>query len=128
MTHAQTLKKITRAPRRKIRLSTGEKVFYTIAYTIITLLILVVAYPLIYIISASFSSASAVSSGKVVLWPVEPSLMGYETVFNYPSIWRSYGNTIFYTTVGTMINIAITLICAYPLARKGLPHKGFSTY
>ncbi len=127
-TSAIKMKKNPRIPRKKIRLSTGEKVFYAVAYTIITLLILAVAYPLIYIISASFSSATAVSSGKVVLWPVEPSLMGYETVFNYPSIWRSYGNTIFYTKAGTLINVAVTLICAYPLARKGLPHKGFFTF
>ena len=126
MTHAQTMN--PGAAKRKIKLSTGEKVFYAVAYTIIALLILAVAYPLIYIVSASFSSATAVSSGKVVLWPVEPSLKGYETVFHYPSIWRSYGNTIFYTVTATMLNIAMTLICAYPLARKGLPHKGFFTF
>ena len=128
MAQAIKMKKSPPTYRRKIRLSAGEKVFYVIAYTIIVLLILAVAYPLIYIVSASFSSATAVSSGKVVLWPVEPSLKGYETVFNYPSIWRSYGNTIFYTTFATMLNIAITMICAYPLARKGLPHKGFFTF
>ena len=128
MTKTIKMKKSPPAYRRKIRLSTGEKVFYAVAYTIISLLILAVAYPLIYIVSASFSSASAVSSGRVVLWPVEPSLKGYETVFNYPSIWRSYGNTIFYTITATLLNIAMTMICAYPLARKGLPHKGFFTF
>lgn len=128
MAQAIKMKKSPPTYRRKIRLSAGEKVFYVIAYTIIVLLILAVAYPLIYIVSASFSSATAVSSGKVVLWPVEPSLKGYETVFNYPSIWRSYGNTIFYTVTATMLNIAMTMICAYPLARKGLPHKGFFTF
>ena len=128
MAQAIKLKKKPPCTPRKIRLSTGEKVFYAIAYTIITLLILAVAYPLIYIVSASFSSASAVSSGQVILWPVEPSLKGYETVFNYPSIWRSYANTIFYTTTATLLNIAMTMICAYPLARKGLPHKGFFTF
>lgn len=114
--------------RKKIRLSTGEKAFYTTAYVIIALLMLVVLYPLIYILSASFSSPSAVTTGKVVLWPVDLSLQGYETVFRYPSIWRSYLNTIFYTTAGTFINVSMTLICAYPLARKGLPHKGFFTF
>lgn len=128
MAQAIKMKKSPPTYRSKIRLSAGEKVFYVIAYTIIVLLILAVAYPLIYIVSASFSSATAVSSGKVVLWPVEPSLKGYETVFNYPSIWRSYGNTIFYTVTATMLNIAMTMICAYPLARKGLPHKGFFTF
>ena len=123
-----TVEKTAAPVRKKIRLSTGEKVFYTAAYIIIALLMLVVLYPLIYILSASFSSPSAVTTGKVVLWPVDLSVQGYETVFRYPSIWRSYLNTIFYTTAGTFINVSMTLICAYPLARKGLPHKGFFTF
>lgn len=114
--------------KKKIQLATSEKVFYAVAYTVIVFLILIVIYPLIYIVSASFSSPAAVSTGKVVLWPVDLSVQGYETVFKDPSIWRSYGNTIFYTVFGTLINVSMTLICAYPLARRGLPHKGFFTF
>jgi len=116
------------AVRKKIRLSAGEKAFYITAYAIVTLLALIVLYPLIYIVSASFSSAAAVSTGKVVLWPVEFSVEGYKRVFMDDSIWSAYGNTIFYTVVGTFINVAMTLICAYPLARPGLPHKKFFTF
>ena len=116
------------AVRKKIRLSAGEKAFYITAYAIVTLLALIVLYPLIYIVSASFSSAAAVSTGKVILWPVEFSVEGYKRVFMDDSIWSAYGNTIFYTVVGTFINVAMTLICAYPLARPGLPHKKFFTF
>lgn len=116
------------AVRRKIHISPGERAFYIFSYAVITFLALIVLYPLIYIVSASFSSASAVSTGKVVLWPVEPSIEGYKRMFADGSIWKAYGNTIFYTVVGTFINVAMTLICAYPLARPGLPHKGFFTF
>ncbi len=114
--------------RKRIRLSPGEKIFYICAYAFVTLLALLVLYPLIYIVSASFSSASAVSTGRVILWPVEPSIEGYKRVFADSDIWRSYGNTIFYTVVGTTINVSLTLICAYPLARRDLPHKGIFTF
>lgn len=119
---------MSRTARKRIRLSPGEKAFYICAYAFVTLLALIVLYPLIYIVSASFSSASAVSTGKVVLWPVDPSIEGYRRVFADSDIWRSYGNTIFYTVVGTTINVSLTLICAYPLARRDLPHKGIFTF
>ena len=125
MSQAENVKSV---PKKKIRLSPGEKTFYAIAYTVIALLVLIVLYPLIYVVSASFSSATAVTTGKVILWPVDLSVQGYQKVFEDASIWRSYGNTIFYTVVGTFVNVSVTLICAYPLARRGLPHKGFFTF
>lgn len=111
-------------PRR----STDDKVFYAISYTIVGILTLLVLYPLIYILSCSFSSANAVSTGQVVLWPVEPSVEGYQKVFENAKVWIGYRNTLLYTVLGTFINVAITLICAYPLARKTLPHRGFFTF
>jgi multiple sugar transport system permease protein/putative aldouronate transport system permease protein len=83
-----------------------------------------VAYPLIYILSASFSSGSAVTMGKVWLLPVEFSIEGYQKVFSYEKVFTGYKNTLFYTIVGTLVNVGMSLICAYPLSRKGLPHKG----
>ena len=117
-----------KAIRKKIQHSTSEKVFYTITYTIITLLMIAVLYPLIYVVACSFSSPSAVITGKVILWPVDLSVAGYQKVFEESAVWIGYKNTILYTVVGTSINVAMTLICAYPLSRKGLPHKGFFTF
>lgn len=112
----------------KPKLSRDDKIFYAFSYGIVTLLTLIVLYPLIYILSCSFSSANAVSTGQVVLWPVEPSVAGYIKVFENSRVWTGYGNTIFYTVFGTLINVAMTLICAYPLARRKLPHRGFFTF
>ena len=71
-----------------------------------------------YIVSSSLSNPAAVTSGKVWLWPVEPSLIAYERVYNYPTIWRGYANTIFYTVFGTAISVALTLLAAYPVSRR----------
>lgn len=114
--------------KTKIRLTGKDKAFYTVVGVILLFLLLTVLYPLIYIISASFSSPSAVSVGRVVLWPVDLSLKGYEAVFSYGPVFIGYRNTLFYTAAGTFINVAMTLIAAYPLARKGLPGKGFFTF
>jgi multiple sugar transport system permease protein/putative aldouronate transport system permease protein len=70
----------------------------------------------------------AVSTGKVVLWPVDFSVEGYKRVFGYAKIWIGYRNTVFYTVAGTAINVVITLFCAYPLARRDLPHRGVITF
>jgi putative aldouronate transport system permease protein len=117
-----------RRGKKKIELSTGDRIFYFFSYSIIAILTLIVLYPLVFILSASFSSAEAVSTGKVILFPVEISIAGYERVFENPRVWIGYRNTLLYTSVGTFINVFMTMICAYPLARKDLPHKGLLTF
>ena len=112
----------------KQRLPLEDKIYYAVVYTILELLGLSVLYPLVYIVSASFSSPNAVSTGKVVLFPVELSIKGYSTVFANKRVWIGYKNTLIYTAFGTLINVFMTLICAYPMARKGLPHKGFFSF
>lgn len=109
---------------KHIRLSAPDRVFFTVSYATLTLLTLIVLYPIVYVLAASFSSGEAVTMGKVFLWPVDFSIDGYRKVFGYRDVFIGYRNTIFYTVAGTCINILMTLICAYPLARKGLPHKG----
>ncbi|NLD87615.1 MAG: carbohydrate ABC transporter permease [Clostridiales bacterium] len=113
----------------KIKLIRQDKIFYTIVYAIITLLTISVLYPIIYVLSSSFSSGTAVSTGQVVLFPVDFSVEGYKRVFEYERVWMGYRNTIFYTIVGTINNVFMTLICAYPLSRRELPgRKGFMAY
>lgn len=97
-----------------------DKVYYLICYAVITLLMLLVLYPLIYIVSASFSSADAITSGKMWLWPVNVTTIGYRYVLQYDAIWLGYRNTIFYTFFGTLINVAMTMTCAYGLSRPGM--------
>jgi len=114
------LKKIKRNRRTGINAAQikGERLFYTLNDLFLLFFLLIVAYPIIYVFSASFSSPSAVISGKVVLFPVDFSLEGYKAVFENGDIVLGYANTIFYTVAGTIINIFLTIICAYPLSRK----------
>lgn len=97
-----------------------DKIFYCILYIIVTLIFLSVLYPIIYVISASFSSPAAVRTGRVVLLPVEFSLKGYKAVFENKEVMIGYRNTIFYTVTGTFINVMLTLFAAYPLSRRDL--------
>lgn len=105
--------------------SWNDKVFYITVTVILTFFLLIVLYPCIYVISASFSSGTAVQSGKVVLFPVDFSLEGYKTVFNTSTVWTGFRNSLFYTLVGTSINIAMTLTAAYCLSRNDLPGRNF---
>ena len=104
----------------KVKLSPSDRVYFGISYVLVILFTLMVLYPLIYIVSASFSSSSAVNSGKVWLYPVNFSAYSYKYLLGYRVVWIGYGNTIFYTVAGTAINVIFTILCAYPLSRKGL--------
>ena len=110
-----------------VRYSRSDKIYYGVAYTILTLLTLLVLLPMMFVVAASFSSGSAVTAGKVWLWPVNPTLYNYEAVLRYKSVWIGYRNTLFYTVAGTAINLAVTMCCAYPLARKNLKGRGLLT-
>ncbi|MFF2090046.1 carbohydrate ABC transporter permease [Paenibacillus sp. NPDC058174] len=101
-----------------IKPSFGDRMFTIINYSLLSLFFLMVLYPLIFIVSASISDPSAVVAGKVWLWPVKPNLMGYEAVFKHKLIGSGFLNSIYYTVLGTIINVVMTLLAAYPLARK----------
>ncbi len=96
---------------------TQDKVVYFINYVLLALLLVIVLYPIIYIISCSFSSGSALMAGRVRLLPVEFTFDSYKAVFKYQSIWSGYKNSVIYTIVGTLISIVFTLFAAYPLSR-----------
>ncbi len=113
------------ARKHKMRDPLEDRVLYLTVAVVLTLFTVVVAYPIVYVLSASFSSGIAVSSGRVFLWPVDPGLNGYAAVFKHKNILTGYRNTVFYTGVGTAINIAVTLVCAYPLSRRDLLWKRF---
>ena len=106
------------------RLCFSDKLFYCLTTAFLTFFMLIVLLPLINIVACSFSGSHAVSAGQVYLLPKKFTLEGYKTVFNYLGIWRAYGMTFFYTIVGTVINLAMTMLCAYPLSQRDLPLKG----
>ena len=108
-----------------IRLSTGDRIMDTTINVVMFLLFLVVLYPLVYVVSSSFSSGDAVFKGKVILWPVDFSTFGYEIVLKYPKVWIGYKNTIINTVVGTIMNVFTTTLVAYPMSRREFQGKGF---
>jgi len=110
--------------RRLYYMSLSDRIMYIFTYILLSLLILVIAYPIIVVISSSFSSPQAVSNGRVFLWPVEPSVEGYKAVFSHKYIMVGYRNTIVYTLLGTLISVSVTMIAAYVLSRKDLPFRG----
>lgn len=107
-----------------IRATREDRFFYLVVNIFVGIFTLIILIPLINIVASSFSSPSAVSSGKVLLWPVDLSLAGYEAVFENKLIGTAYLNTFFYTAAGTLINISMTMFAAYPLARRNVPFKG----
>lgn len=109
---------MTGALTRKQKQSPGDMAFGLIVGISLSIILVLVAYPLIYIVSSSFSSTSAVMAGKVWLLPVDFSLSGYKAIFENKDIFTGYMNTIFYTVVGTCINIIMTVCAAYPLSRR----------
>ena len=110
--------------RMRINIPREDRTFYRSVNIILAILCLIVLYPLIYIVSSSFSSPKSVLAGEVILFPVDLSLEGYKAVFSNKNIGIGYRNTLLYTVVGTFVNVAMTMVCAYPLASRDLPHKG----
>jgi putative aldouronate transport system permease protein len=105
-------------PRTKIRESAGDRILVIAIYIILSLVLIVVLYPLIYIVSSSISSPAAVVSGKVWLWPVDLSFKGFQTILKTPLIMTGYGNSLFYMSAGTLISVTMTVMLAYPLSRN----------
>lgn len=108
-----------------VKESGRDKVFLICNYIYVFLAFIVVAYPVIYMISASISDPKLVGSGEMWLWPKGITFEGYKRVFQNSSIWTGYGNTILYTVVGTSINLFVTLPAAYALSRKDFMGRNF---
>lgn len=113
--------------KKRTRQGMSDKMFNTVLLVILTSILILVLYPMIYVLSSSFSSGSAVTSGDVILWPVDVSLKGYELVFSNKDIWMGYANTFLYAGVGTLVHLFMTICMAYPLSRRGFSGKPFFT-
>jgi putative aldouronate transport system permease protein len=103
---------------RTIKESPGDRLFLCGIYVFLGAIMLIVFYPLLYIVSASFSAPQAVIEGRVWLFPVEPTLLGYKTVFQHHQVITGYLNSAFYTFFGTLINVILTIMLAYPLSKR----------
>ena len=108
-----------------IRKSWDDRIFNTASIVIVCLLTLVVLLPMLNVVACAFSSPKNVGSGRVLLWPVDFTLENFKLALKYRDVWIGYRNTIFYTTVGTFINVIMTLLCAYPLSVKTFSGRHF---
>jgi putative aldouronate transport system permease protein len=95
-----------------------DRIFLIGIKVMLTIALIAVLIPLIYVVANSFSSASAVSGGRVFLWPVEPSLRAYREALSDPQILKGYYNSLIYAVGGTFISVTLTIAIAYPLSRK----------
>ena len=110
-----------------VKKSFGDTAFSAIGYLFIIFVCIVTLYPIIYVISASMSSAGSIMRNEVLLVPKEVTWRAYEVVINYKGIWTAYANTLFYAIAGTGISVILTAFAAYPLSRKSwAPRKFFS--
>ncbi len=103
---------------RGIKQPVQDRIFEAVNLFFLSLILIIVLYPLIYIVSCSLSEPTAVVSGRVWLLPVNPTLLAYEGVFENKQVLVGYKNSFFYMVTGTCINIVITFMAAYPLSRK----------
>lgn len=110
-----------------MRESRGEKIFYICNYILLTIISIIALYPFIYVLSASISSPSEVITGKVLLFPKGITFASYAHVLQDKAIWIAYGNTIFYTVVGTALSLFLTICGAYALSKKRLRGRKFFT-
>ncbi len=105
----------------------NDLIFDTINYTLLTIILLIIVLPLVHVVSASISNPKEVMAGNVYLYPKDFSLEAYKGVFKHKDIMTGYRNTIFYTLLGTAINVVMTICGAYPLSKKDFLGKNIFT-
>lgn len=112
----------------KIKKSHSDQIFVIMNMTFLTIILLIIIYPLIIVVSSSLSEPQAVIAGKVWLLPKGFNLNGYKAVFSYQKILNGFMNTIIYTVGGTLFGVFMTILAAYPMSRKDLYGKGILTF
>lgn len=112
--------KIMKGKKVKLYQSPADKVLMAAVWILLIVVLILLVVPILFILASSFSSPSAVSAGKVLLWPVDFSLVGYQIIFQSPNIIRAFVNSVEYTVVGTIVSVTLTLFAGYPLARRDL--------
>ncbi|MEE0595627.1 MAG: carbohydrate ABC transporter permease [Agathobacter sp.] len=99
---------------------TKDRMVNIIFHIIAIIMILLIIYPLWFVIIASFSNPADVANGDVWFWPKHWEFSGYNELFKQKMFWKSYGNTIIYTLVGTFIALAVNIPAGYAMSRKDL--------
>jgi putative aldouronate transport system permease protein len=108
-----------------MRMTREEKIFQVFNYLFLSLFSFMTVYPFLYVLAASLSSPSAVEGGRVFIIPDKLEFESYRRIFANKLIWISYANTIFYTVVGTLFSMFVTVTGAYALSKNTLMGKKF---
>jgi putative aldouronate transport system permease protein len=117
--------KITAQRKTKIRERGFDLVFIIFINVILFFILVALLYPIIFVLSSSISDPSAIMAGRVVLFPIGLTLKAYQAVANYPKIWVGFSNSLFYTVVGTLVNLVVTILAGYALSRKDFVGRNF---
>ncbi len=102
----------------------SEPLFDTINYIFMFILVIIIIYPLYFVIIGSFSDPTLVNAGKVLLWPKGITVMGYERIFRYTKLWVGYRNSIYYVLIGTTISVALTMSAGFAVSNKHMKYRG----
>ena len=106
--------------QKALRQTADDRAFDIIVNAAVILITLIAIYPLYFVVLASVSDPYATASGKTLLWPVSPTLEGYNHIFHYKKIWTGYGNTIIYTLGSALLGVSVTTMAGYALSRQDL--------
>lgn len=101
-----------------VRKISTDKIFDWIINILMGAIAIMFLIPLVHVVVCSFSSVNQVIAGNVGLFPVDFTIDGYKEVFADEKLWRGFGNSLFYTFVGTIIQVTLQMLCAYPLSRR----------
>lgn len=118
------MKTIPARRSNRIKESVSDRVLYLVTVLIMLVAFVVTLYPFLYVFSMSLSDQGSVLRQEVWLLPKGLNLHSYQKVFSDPAIWVAYGNTVYYTVVGTLINVVMTCMMAYPLSRRRFWGRG----
>lgn len=103
------------------RLDKSELIFKIISYFLLTVFALFCLYPFVYSISCAISGKAAMTSGSIILWPVDSQFNAFLYCFTMSEFWLCYANTLFLTAFGTIISLVVSILGAYALSKKRLP-------
>ena len=113
------------AASRHIKPTLSDRIFDIVNVIVMLILLVIFVWPLWFVVIASVSNPNEVWLGNVILWPKGFTLLSYEELINYSRIWTGYANTIFYTVVGTALNLVMTVCAAYPLSKRKFMARNF---
>lgn len=108
--------------------SKSDKIYMAVIYTLLTVIAIVTLYPFWYVLVASISSGKAVAEGSVYLYPIATTFDAYKELVVKTEVWTGYANSIYYTVLGTILSMGITICGAYPLSKRYFKGRKILTF